>query len=250
MKNIKNIVLITAATLVPLAANADTADILSVNNQAGVQITSENVSISGVQYNGITVNDTGNVPGFALSASMMKNLWLGNDYIEASYGYNSGHTGWSGPGAFSDTTKLKDANIRYGKGFSLNNQVMLTPYGELGYHAWYDGSSAPTISADFTNEYYGAGVLGEYSPAKQWVLSANALLGRTFGGNAASGGQSSSINDTTLYQVGIAADYAFTSAVHANIGLNYTTFTYPSSSQNVQLDNKLTTFKIGLGYAF
>ena len=93
MKNINNIVLIAVATLAPRAAYADTADIMAANNQAGIQITSEHISLSD---NSSGVTDSGNLPGFALSASMMKNLWLGNDYIEAGYGYNSGNTNVTG----------------------------------------------------------------------------------------------------------------------------------------------------------
>jgi len=62
-----------------------------------------------------------------------------------------------------------------------------------------------------------------------------------------------------MYQLGLSADYAITRELHANLGVDYTKFSYGASATYIAAPNyvwepssttKYTTYKIGLAYAF
>lgn len=271
--------------LVPAAAFADTPDILAANNQIAARSISTNVNytetgngILGTQT-GTLDTETGAVPGYALSVSAMHDWLLGNDYFAAEYDYSSGHTNYAGAlctpagvcgayGSYLGTSSavLSNFSFRYGSGFSLKDEFMLTPYAEFGHHEWDRGVNYGEI---YTHNWLGIGALGQYSPARKLVLTAEAMIGETVGSyisvNAGPGfsGFSSSLGNSTLYKVGISADYAFARHLHGNIGFDFTGFKYGMSAihpvvingiNNVawEPDSKTnyTALKAGLGYAF
>ncbi len=277
-ENLKSLLLtvMAVAGLSGLAtALADTSDINASNNQVGIRTISTNVDYTETgngQFGsptGTLDTESGRVPGYALSISTMQNLWLGNDYIEAEYDYSSGFTNYvGGPvslplmpyGSLVGTSgaTLINYSVRYGTGFIVNDEFMLTPYAELGHHEWDRGVN---WGETYTHHYYGIGALGQYSPASRLVLSANAMFGSTFGSNIViNGAFSGALGNSTLYRVGAGADYAFAQNLHGNIGVDYMSFNYgisavytvgggyvawePDSMTNY------TTVKIGLGYAF
>ncbi|MHB1676747.1 MAG: hypothetical protein ACYCSS_04285 [Sulfuriferula sp.] len=276
--NLNKLVLSIVCASLSAIAFADTTDIKASNNQVGIQATSTHVDYTetgnGVlgSQTGTLDTENGNVPGFALSLSVMKDWWLGNDYIEAGYSRNKGDTNYIGGAADGsspygsivgqDGAIIEDYHLRYGKGFVLSNQFMLTPYFEIGHHSW---DRAVNTGETYANRYYGIGALGQYSPVSKLVLSANALAGSTYGSNidvnAIGGfpGFSGSLGNSGLFKMGLAADYAFTQNLHGNVGVDYTSFKYgisalyPVSNGYVwepDSTTHYTTLKIGLGYAF
>lgn len=258
--------------LASVPAYADTSDIKASNNQIGLQYLSTDVNYS--EYSsgtGLLDTEKGNVPGYSISTSLMKDVWLGNDYFEAQYNHNSGNTNYVGSpllgsGAYGSvigqsSAALIDYSARYGVGMELGSQFMATPYLELGHHEWDRGVN---YGENYTNNYYGIGVLGQYSPADKLVLTGNVMVGNTFNSNIvvnsgpAIGGFSGALGNSTIYRYGVAADYAFTINVHANIGIDYTSFkygmsaVYPVSGGIYEPASKTsyTTARIGIGYAF
>lgn len=256
-------------------AFAGTSDIKASNNQVGFQIISTNVDYTETG-NGILGTPTGTldtekgpVPGYAVSISAMKDLWLGNDYVEAEYDNSSGNTeyvgGLIGPpptpyGSVVGTSgaTLTNFSARYGTGFLANDQAMLTPYLELGHHEWDRGVNWGEL---YTHNYYGIGVLGQYTPADRLVLSARAMFGSTFGSNIVVNGVfSGALGNSMLFKAGAAADYLFAQNLHGTIGVDYTSFKYGISALYPlgggiyawEPDSKTnyTTVKIGLGYGF
>lgn len=267
-------------------AFADTSDIKASNNQFVFGIMSTNVDYTETG-NGIfgtptgTVDtENGRVPGYELSISAMQDWWLNNDYLEAEYDHASGNTdyvgGLLGPpstpyGSLVGTSgaTINNYSIRYGKGFMLNDELMdefmLTPYLELGHHEWDRGVN---LGETYTHNYYGIGVLGQYSPINNLVLSANAMFGSMLGANITvnpipgpgGNGFSGALGNSTLYRIGVAADYGFTQNWHGNIGVDYTSFNYGISAVYPvgggyvawEPDSKTnyTTVRIGLGYGF
>jgi len=196
----------------------------------------------------------------------MKDLWLGNDYIEAEFDNSSGTTTYTGAyqgGVFGSVVVTSGATLvnysaRYGTGIMVNEGFMLTPYAELGHHEWDRGVNWGEV---YTHNYYGIGALAQYSPATRLVLSANALFGSTFGSNIViNGAFSGALGNSSLYRIGAGADYAFAQNLHGNIGFDYTSFSYGISAIyscgvncfQWEPDSKTnyTTIKIGLGYAF
>ena len=251
------------------AAFAGTSDIKASNNQIGIQTISTNVDytetggVFGVPP-GTLDTETGSIPGYAFSISTMKDGRFGNDYFEAEYNHSSGNTtyvgGFIGPPATpygsvvgTSSATLINYSARYGKGFSVNDEFMLTPYAELGSHEWDRGVN---LGETYTHNYYGIGALGQYSPVSKLVLSGNAMIGNTFGSYITiNGAFSGALGNSTLYKFGVAADFAFAQNLHGNIGVDYMSFKYGHSAVYAgyfEPDSKTNyaMVKMGLGYAF
>jgi hypothetical protein len=271
---ISKAIIFAASSACCAIAFADTQDIKSSNNQIGIHAISTDVSYTETNDGrfGTTAGkfntENGWVPGFAVSVSLMKDWFLGNDYLQLQYSRNKGFTDYVGSpatgGAFGSLVQQNDAtltdySLRWGKGFSVNREVMITPYAELGRHEW---KRAVNQGETYTNNSFGVGALAQYSPITRLVLSANALIGRTFGANidvAGPSGFSGALGNSNLYKLGLSADYAFTQNFHGNVGINYSAFKYGSSG-NYQVGNRIhwepdsrtnnTTINAGIGYAF
>jgi hypothetical protein len=258
-------------------AFASTSDIKAANNQIGIQAISTNVNYTETGNGlygtptGTLDTETGGVPGYAISISAMKDWWLGNDYFAAEYDRSSGNTTYTGAyqgGVFGSVVGTSSAALvnfsgRYGKGFVVNDKVMLTPYLELGSHQWDRGVNG---GETYSNNYYGIGAMAQYSPVSKLVLSANALYGTTYGSYIKVGafgglnGFSGGLGDSPLNKFGVAADYAFTQNFHGNVGVDYTSFKYGMSSVypigggfvswEPASKTTYTMVKVGLGYAF
>jgi len=259
------------------AAFADISDIRKSNNQISMRVISTNVDYTETgnglygTSTGILDTESGPVGGYALTLALMRDLLLGNDYFEFGNDYSSGHTSYTGSyqgGTYgsvvtTSTAILGNFSARYGSGTMVNAKIMLTPYAEFGHHEWNRGVNYGEI---YTHNYFGLGVLAQYSPEKKWVLSANALLGKTFGSYivVVSGpgltGFEGSLGDSALYRAGLSADYALDKNLHGSVGIDFTSFSYGISAAYPvgggivawEPDSKTnyTTFKIGLGYAF
>ena len=258
--------------LLPVAAFADVSTIQQSNNQISlyalsthVDYTEYSVGVLGTPT-GILDTETGNVPGYGVSASMMKDLWLGNDYLALAYEHANGHTQYVGSyigggayGSVVDTSgaTLDDYNIRLGKGFAVKSTTMLVPYIEIGHNKWYRGVND---GETYSHHYFGGGVLAQYSPSKKLVLSANLLAGYTFGSYIdITGAFAGSLGNSPLYKAGAAIDYAFTPQWHGKLDIDYTRFEYGmsalypyNSGYAWEPDSKTrnTTVRLGLGYAF
>ena len=271
---ISKVVFFAASALSYAAAFAGTQDIKASNNQFSVEAISTNVNyteygdVSRGSAAGPLDSEKGSVPGFGLSLSLMKDWLLGNDYLQIQYSRANGHTNYTGSyqsgggyGSLLSTSgaTLSDFSIRAGKGFSPSSSVMLTPYGEYGYHQW---NRAVNQGETYSNNYVGIGALVQYSPVNHLVLSTNALLAQTFGSHIdVSGSQaySGALGNSSLYKIGLAADYAFTQKLHGNVGVDYTSFKYGESAiwkagskyyYEPSDTTKYTTVHIGIGYAF
>ena len=274
-KHLRIIAAFACGVLLPACALAGSADIHASNNQVTVQIISTRVNYAETGNgflgtpNELLDVETGPVPGIAFSLSAMNGPE--NFYYQAGYDRSSGHTHYTGSfigGTFGTVTGLSSATIsnydaRLGRGFALRGPYMLTPYFELGGHEWNRGVN---FGETYMHSYYGLGLLGQYSPQNGLVLSANALLGRTFGSyimvNAGPGlsGFSGSLGNSSLFRIGIAADYALTKALHGNIAVDYTGFRYGMSAP-YQIGGgfvawepdswtRYITYRVGLGASF
>ncbi len=261
--------------LLSVSALAATSGIIATNNQVGAQVISTNVNYTetgnGVYGTPTGTLDTenGNLAGYALSLSVMRNWWLGNDYLKLGYSHNNGDTSYIGQPINSssntygsltgtDGATLEDYYVRYGKGFVTSTNTMLTPYFELGHHEWNRSVNA---GEDYTNRYYGVGLLAQYTPIRKLTLDIDAFVGNIYGAyiNAA-GAFSGSLASDSIWRAGIGADYAFTQHFHANLGVDYTSFKYGMSGiysvgngyvgWEPDSTTYYTTARIGVGYSF
>jgi hypothetical protein len=175
--------------------------------------------------------------------------------------------------------KVMDFTLRYGKGLELNNSLMLTPYAELGHHEWKRdlgdtcvvGITPDCASSEKYKHYYsGLGALIQQSPNQNLVLTLDGFIGHTFSSKISGSGTTylntipgvftsfspQDLGDKAMYRLGVSADYAFTTQIHANIGVDYLAFKYGRSAifneYSYEPDSKTnyTNVKVGVGYAF
>jgi hypothetical protein len=195
---------------------------------------------------------------------------VSNIYCEVEYDQSNGSTKYTGMnlsgGVFgsvvsTSSAKLTNFSGRVGKAFRLHDNFLLTSYAELGTHEWYRGVNS---GETYTNNWLGVGALGQFSPVRALVVTANAMLGDTKGSsisvNSGSGltGFSVPLGNSLLYKTGLSADYAITKTVHANLGVDYISFKYgvsrvvSANGGSLEPDSKTnyTVVKLGVGYAF
>lgn len=259
-------------------ACAGIQDIESANNQIAGHLQNNNTKYYETVNGSLLDSESSHISGYGLSASVMKDLWSGRDYFLMKYRTFEGdpvYTGGSmanplyGSVLGESYAKVRDYSIRYGKGFVFDDDLMLTPYVELGYHH-YDrtlGYGTPTSYQEiYTHNAYGVGILGQCSPSDSLVYSAYMFIGRTFNSHivvvlaAPYTGFSAKLGNSTLYQVGASIDYAFTKNIHANLGVYAAGWQYgASASQPIggglsayepDSETSITTIDIGIGYSF
>jgi hypothetical protein len=257
------------------SGGSSSSDIKSANNQVGFQSISTNVNYTeignGVQTVPAGTLDTemGAVPGTAYYLSVMNDLLLGNDYFKATYDQSSGQTnyvgqslqGGTGYGSIVSTSgaTLTNYSARYGKGFAARGNSMLTPFIEVGSHTWVRGVN---YGETYSNNYFGVGLLSQYSLGNRLVFSVDLMSGHTSQSAivVASGPQvtgfSAALGDSDLYKVGLSLDYAVGPRIHLNAGVDYSSFSYGISATQpgglLEPDSKTTytTVRFGLGFGF
>ena len=266
------------------AANAALQDVEAANNQVSAQFQysyvhyAEKLNDNETGNGGTLDSEDGYVTGYALSSSAMKDLWLGHDYFGAQYSSLSGKTNYIGGTQANPTygsltgesgARAKDGSLRYGAGIVIDHDLMVTPYGEFGYHKYVRtlvyGSPA-SYQETYTHKYFGAGAWVQYSPSDKWVYSFNALIGRTYGANVAVAlpspftGFTASLGNSILENIGFSVDYAFAKRVHLKAGAEVVGWSYGSGA-NRPIGNGLyayepnsmtciTTAKVGVGFGF
>jgi hypothetical protein len=257
------------------------SDIKASNNQIGLQSISTNVNYTevgnGVQTTPGTLDtESGPVHGQAYYVSAMNDVLFGNDYFKGTYDQSAGVTNYVGgtlnpPSAYGSVTSTSGATLtnytlRYGKGFPVRGTSMLTPYVEIGSHKWDRGVN---YGETYSHNYFGIGLLNQYSLGNSLVLSVDAMFGHTrdstisvtsspSGVPAASQitGFTTALGDSTLYRVGLSFDYGLGPRVHLNAGVDYSAFIYgisatqPSGLLEPDSRTNYTTVRFGLGFGF
>ena len=247
-------------------------DIINSNNQVGIQFVDTHFAYKEKDDFGAPLDsESGWVPGIGVSASLMKNWFVENFYLQAQFSWSDGKTAYKGAyidgGGYGsvvakDGATVKDFDFRVGKGFELRRDAMLTPFFGIGWHDWDRKVNA---GEDYSNGYYGAGLLFQYSPLSRMVLSVDGLVGRTFDSqisiasipDAGIVGSSLSLGQATTYKLGVSDDYALTRSIHVNAGFEWTKFDYGKSSPDptdtyYEPDSRTSnvTVRVGAGYSF
>jgi hypothetical protein len=245
--------------------------IVDSNNQISLDYRTVDVGYKEF-FQGPLDSESGWLPGVGVSLSIMPtckaNWFLNNLYFNFQFSSFTGHTEYVGgpligPGGFGSITGpdgaiVRDYDFRLGKGFG-SQVFMITPFVGMGYHEWDRKVNA---GEDYTNGYYGVGLLLQYSPFQRFVFSADAMVGRTFDAtvqvNAIPGLNPTTTLDlgaSTLYKLGLSGDYAITPIIHVNAGVEWVGFDYGISPVvNSILEPSSHThdvvFRVGGGIAF
>ncbi len=263
----------------PASPMLATTPIYDANNQISVDFLNEWLSYTEHAYyatnltpvGGKLDSETGSLPGYNVSLSLMRNWMVDNLYLNAQVSYVSGNTAYDGSTCFfrgacipvskTNRATIFDTDFRLGKGFSLAPKVMLTPYFGIGTNYWLRGGQ---YSETYTNDYAGGGLLAQYGATDTLVLSAYGLVGGTFGSHISVGragpnspAWSGALGDSGIYKLGLSADYAWTRNLHFNASVDYVDFRFGHSAvQPVtgQVEPNSATsdvmLKVGVGYSF
>ncbi len=241
----KNKLLAVGLLVLSAHATAGSDDIVASNNRILVQAIATEVNYQefGNGYlgtpTGLLDTETGPVMGMGVSVSGMRGA--GNFYWEGYLDYSAGQTRYTGAlrgGAFGSyvgvsSATLTNYGVRGGKGIPVQEGLMLTPYLELGHHEWDRGVNYGEL---YSHEFYGVGLMGQYSPLSRVVYSISVLFGRTSQSyiEVSSGPQltgfAGRLGNSALSRFGVAADYAFNPGLHGNIAVDYMTFQYGMSA--------------------
>ena len=276
MINKKAIATLTAASLALFSASAmaDSAwntnqnPIVAANNEVGIAATGTLMNYQEHNLNPIDDTETGWMPGFKAKYSLMGNYFssLPSDiyfavryqYSSAGIAYKGSYIGSATPLHSTDNATTNRVLVRFGKGFTLANDVMLTPYVAGGYQNW--SRALPGNTEDYHSGLIGVGAMVQYAATQALVFTANAEgLAMISGGMTPSlySGALGSTSFETSGQEKIAADvdYRVYGQWHLYGGLSLTHFNYtggllkygffePSSSTN------LLNMDAGIAYQF
>lgn len=274
--------LAAAILLLSPHAHAGMKDIEAANNQVSAQFQRNQVNYSETANDSagnetLLDNENGGINGYGLTASLMKNLWLGRDYLYAHYDYASGRTNYTGGTlanpAFGSTigtsgASIRNFTLRYGKGFSQDRSTLLTVFAELGRHQYLRTLGLGTPGAyeeTYWHNYFGLGAMMQYSPSDNWVYSVSAMIGHTFQSHLDAvfpppyGRLAMKLGNSSIERLEFQADYALTRSLHANAGVELSTWSYgasasqPVAGTNLYEPNSstfITSARVGIGYAF
>ncbi len=274
MKRLSMVLASASLMLTAAPAYAGNDVIRASNNQFAIEQVSTHVDYSetgngtlGTQT-GLLDTEKGSVPGYAFDLSAMGNVLFENAYLDLRYRHVDGYTRYVGApiggGAYgsvvgSDVATLTDYRARLGMGFTLGDNFMLTPYAEIGRHRWFRGVNS---GETYRHNYWGAGLLAQAEILPGLVLSEHAMAGQTFSSHidvAGTTGFADNLGNSSIYNAGIASDYALGMGVHMHVSFDWTGFKYGMSGLHVigastywepDSSTQYTTVSAGIGYAF
>jgi hypothetical protein len=259
--------------------------ILAANNQIILQAVGTHLDYAeyadgrtGLPAGAFMDGEKGWVPGVGLKLSVMSNWLFENAYFSAEGAYQKGNLDYKqqiapgviigdirGPAFNAHEAELNDFSLRFGKGFTINPNVMITPFAEYGYHRWVRHQGLPDET--YQHQYVGGGVLLQVSPVERLVWSASAMVGSTFSAQidvgavpavGLVGAQGIGLGSAVTWKVGTGLDYALTPNWHVSGDVSYMEFDYGKSADvnagilffEPRSTSKVTTAKLGIGYSW
>lgn len=257
-----------------LDARAWMNPILIANTQVGLSIVGQRVD-----YNETTPID----PRFSNEAGWLHGLQFGlsamgpagpvnNVYFMGAFTWLHGQTDYGasrGP-VRSDRSgaDIRALDLRFGKGFDIATDWMVTPYLGMGYRGWNRSLSnrfGPFGYDElYEHTYIGGGMLLQWAATERLVLSASGLIGTTsaptmkvsYNGGFPVDPWTYALGSSSIYMAGLSADYAITDKWHMNAGIDYLSFRYGASAVSpdgtYEPDSRTSnwTVKAGFGYSF
>lgn len=257
-----------------LDARAWMNPILIANTQVGLSIVGQRVD-----YYETTSTD----PRFSSEAGWLPGLQFGlsamgpagpvsNIYFMGAFTWLYGQTqyGASGGPVRSDRSgaDIRALDLRFGKGFEIAADWMVTPYLGMGYRGW-DRSLSNRFGPSgydelYEHTYIGGGMLLQWAATERLVLSASGLIGTTsaptmktsYNGGFPINPWTYNLGPSSIYMAGLSADYAITNKWHINAGIDFLGFRYgaspwaPDGTREPDSQTSHWTVKAGFGYSF
>ena len=204
-----------------------------------------------LDYSGKLATEKNAIPGYGYTVSIMKDLVLGNDYFRFQYQNNNG-----GAGTQEVPVQIIENNIRIGKGYTMSENTMVSPYAQFGWYEWKRSLNPVEI---YDHNYMGPGIVLNYALTPTIVLKIDEFLGWTHGANLeVVNAFSAALGSSAINKLGVSLDYTVTDKVHANVGWEYTNFKYTplaitvtgGETRNSIESTNLSALTAGLSYTF
>jgi hypothetical protein len=250
--------------------------ILSANNEIGLAATG---TLMNYQERLPSPSDieSGWMPGFAAKYTLMGDYFssLPNLYFAVNYQFNSGDIAYHGAlqnGTLLEGTDSATTNwvlARLGMGLPIAQSWMFTPYIAGGYQNWNRNlQGAHGYTEKYNAGLVGVGLMLQYAPTAQLVLSANAQGLAVIGGGMTPSGTplqdrlgTASFGSSGQERISLDADYRLNSSWHVYGGLNFTHFNYTGGALNSPLaqfldyteppsSTNLFGMQLGVAYGF
>ncbi len=257
-----------------LDARAWMTPILIANMQVGLSIVGQRVNyVETTATDPRFSSEAGWLPGVQVGLSAMGPAGpVNNIYFMGAFTWLHGQTdyGASGGPVRSDRSgaDIRTLDLRFGKGFEVAADWMLTPYLGMGYRGWGRSLSnrfGPSGYDElYEHTYVGGGMLVQWAATERLVLSASGLIGTTsaptmkvsYNGGFPVNPWTYTLGPSSIYMAGFSADYAITNKWHMNAGIDYLSFRYGASAVSpdgmYEPDSQTSnwTVKAGFGYSF
>lgn len=247
-------------------AAADINTIRDVNDKITVLLSAQNLDYKEYRGGEILDSEKGTVPGVELSIPLAKNYIFDHEYLKLNLSAYKGKTdyvgqymvGGAGYGSVraKDNARITNYGLRYQKGFELSSQSLVSPYFEVSSRNWLRGLN--TYEETYKHSYYGVGVLGQISFTNNFVLSLDALYGKTFNSRIEARGAvnfSAPLGNSSYSKIGLGANYLFTKYLYGQFDISRVNFDYGQSIPNngyyePDSTTRATIYKLGIGLRF
>ncbi len=184
--------------------------------------------------------EEGSLNGARLSVSWMSPTYA-DLYVQAQWDGATGQANYTGfdtnnnPVTGISGATIQDYQLKLGKGIVTGEKWMLTPYASFGGRHWTrvigEGTSGD-YNETYQHFYLGVGSLVQYAATDAWVITGEAMVGRTFYAwinDAPDGLDHAPLGAAPILKLGLEADARAGERLHLFAGFDYTYFTYGQS---------------------
>ncbi|MGB4102333.1 MAG: hypothetical protein WBK91_10565 [Alphaproteobacteria bacterium] len=263
--------LLAGCCLVAGTARAELKDIYASNNSGEIEIGFKRQKY-GESVNDATFNyEKGALFDFGFALNYMphasRSSWfLKNLYMRLQGDFAFGDTDYVGGLCYANNvcvphTTTTENNIlnfsgRIGHGFPIGQQVMLIPYGDLGFRMWRRKiTGVGGYTEDYQHGFFMAGMLAQYSPTEKWVLALGAEGGRTFAAEMTGLGRVFKLGARPIWQMEGRIGYRMTKHLELTAKGEFSGFGYgvsPVVSNYYEPDSYTHNLRttVGLAYQF
>ena len=177
--------------------------------------------------------ENGAVPGFDVSGSFMTDiLGVSHIYGALQFRFTDGTIAYTGssqagqPVSQTNGITQKDVRLELGKGFLLNDRLMIIPVVQFGYHIW--NRNLLSYYEDYSNLYVGAALHLDYSVTPRLVARFRAGLATTASPQIYFGDDdvTTPLGVRPVYQMGGGLDYAVTDHIHLTADADFSHYSY------------------------
>lgn len=278
MLNFKLVPIVVAGALLSMSSlsMADNGSrvptLTNLNNSVGIELMSRDLEYHEDGYGLFTDSkymdsENGSPVGIKFHAS---SIFENNVYASFTLGHVSGNTRYTGhfdpgtgPVPLTSTTQntFTDISLRAGWVFNPSPEVNLIPYAEFTQDRWNRTLPAPPVPTGmgYTEKYsknmLGIGLLSQWSPVKDVLLSLDLGVGHTYNNQMKTLGDTFKMTGSTERHIGVAGAWNFTDNWMVEGGYDRKYFEYGESPVvngffEPNSESTIQEVSFGFGYTF